>query len=279
MGKPSIFSKDYDRRMQRRKKGIWAGIIIILLLAVAVFAYGNFGKVINRINIKSIFNKDTGIYKINNKKQAVSKKKDTNKKKEEKKNTESTNTASTNTNTPPAVTGYDVTLSNGSVKAIYDASSGTKKFTGISPSTSQAKYSINPSGSGIVILDPQNQNLTYVDINGNVSDITKKNYISTSNSEFDKDTILKGNPSYVWCSSPAFIDDTTVAYVSQLPYFNSQTTKYVWSVDVSNKDNHICYDALKGQNISFGAVTSDKGITVTVDGNVKYLSAKGQISE
>ena len=52
-------------------------------------------------------------------------------------------------------------------------------------------------------------------------DVTKKEYISTSKQTFSKDKMLAAYEEYIWHSIPSFIDENTIIYISQLPYFGS----------------------------------------------------------
>jgi hypothetical protein len=176
--------------------------------------------------------------------------------------------------------GYDINLSGGtSVKAVYEENKdGTKRFKYITPMES-ASFNINPSGTGMIILDNSTQSMIYVDIDGNSRTINDFKYVSSDGIEFLKEQILKERQNYIWCSSPRFIDDSYVAYISQVPWFG-KTTKYVWVVnakDLNVKDriNHTLFESLAGENLKFGSV-SDKGLEVDTDGGVEYIKINGQ---
>ena len=270
MGKTSIFSKDYEKIKKKRRRRIAAAIIFIMLLTVGVLFSSDVKVWANKnLNIKSSLN----IFKKKDKDEKVKgseKVKDVNKVK--KQNTEQAK---------PQVQeekGYAVTLSSGNqIKLVYEEINNDKKFKYVAPETSGVSYTINPSGKNIVILDDKNQNLLCYDIDGNQTDITKKEYVSDSGTTFLKDAILTSKTGYVWHSSPKFIDDENVVYVSQLPWFNNEATKYVWNVNIKTKA-HICISRLYGQKITFGDIT-DKGITVVVDEKTYYLKGNGEILE
>lgn len=50
MAKPSIFSKDYERRMKRRKRRTFSVIVIILISLVIIFTNNGIGKNKNSLN-------------------------------------------------------------------------------------------------------------------------------------------------------------------------------------------------------------------------------------
>lgn len=270
MGKPSIFSKDYERRMKRRRKGIAVFCVVALLAGVIflTFGSGSISKWIGNSNINK-WTQEQKKVEPDTKKQANSAQKseaDNIKKTEEQSNGS-----------------YDVSLSNGvTVKAVYENTNGTKRFKYIEPVSSNVIYSINTSGSAIVLYDSSAQNIIYVDINGKNIDLTRQNYTSTQGTVYAKGDVLTNNPNYIWCTSPTFIDDQNIAYVSELPWFNGQNIKYIWIVNSSDATQRQVLNSdgsdLSGQNIKFGTV-SDKGLTVTIDDKNYYIRSDGSVTE
>ena len=107
-----------------------------------------------------------------------------------------------------------------------------------------------------------------------MTDVTKKEYVSSTGTTFSKDSVLKGKSDYIWCIDPMFIDDNSIAYVSNLPWFN-KTTKYVWIYSI--KDNvHYNIEAISGENIKLTKGTDNK-INVLVDSKNMILNAAGGI--
>jgi len=266
MGKPSIFSRDYEKAKKKRKRKIAAAIILIILLTFGV-VFSNDVKVWanKNLNIKSSLN----IFKKKDKDEKV-KDKDTNKTKTE--NKEQTKPQ------VPEEKGYAVTLSGGNqIKLVYEEVNNDKKFKYVWPETSGVAYTINPSGKNIIILDDKNQNLICYDINGNPTDITKKEYISDSKQVFSKDSVLANKPNYIWHSLPKFIDDDNAAYATQLPWFNDEATKYVWNVNIKTIE-HSFRGKLSGEKITFGEI-SEKGLKVSINEKIYYLKGNGEILE
>lgn len=266
MGRPSIFSRDYDKKMKIRKRRVAITLIVILLAAVIV-AFGSIGSILNWAN--------TGI-------------KNSNKQNSNKNVTKSANTGDTKSSnknkTKESLSGYDITLSSGDkIKAMYETSNGVKKFKYIDPVSSDVPYSICPSGSKMIVYDTHSQNITCITLDGKTSDITRKDYTSHQDGTvYTKETTLKNNPNYIWCISPAFIDDDNIIYVSQLPWFISNNNlKYVWIENISTgtQKQVIGSDGndLAGQNIKISTL-SDKGINVLVDDKSYYIKSDGSIS-
>ena len=263
MSKPSIFSKDYQKRMRRRRTGFAILIVAAVIVAAAAFLAGK--------NFLS-----NGNQKQPNDTATV----------EDKKEVDNTNvTDKTEADKPatetkeaetPVEEGVDFKLSDGTaMKAVYTTTGTTKKFESVSPKEKNVYYNINPAGDRIVVFDSAAQSIMLIDATGNVQDITNPSYTSTKGVEYKKENVLSQYSGYVWCNSPAFISDTKIAYVSQLPYFQ-KTTNYVWIVDVTTSRNTIVNNAYSGKKITFGKI-EDKGLTMDIDGSVFYITKTGSV--
>jgi len=245
--KPSIFSSDYERRMRRRRIGFTLFFVVAVFIIAGIYLIGK-GHITDFLSKKA--------------KQDVVVDKNKDKTDEGQKLVEGS---------------YSLTLSGGkSVKAVYKAEGSAKTFTGISPEGNSISCSINSPGNKIVVYDGSSQTMTLVGIDGNIQDITKTTYQSTSGSQIQKDNVLSAHGGYIWCASPVFIGENKVAYISQLPWLN-KTSKFVWIVDVVTKE-HSRVKALEGEAVSFGKPDS-KGLEVNIDGGIIYLAADGSVVE
>ena len=269
MSKPSIFSKDYKKRMKkRRRKILFVSIFIAILGAAIVF----FVKNTNSININDIKNKITSIF---NKKTVNNANKDI-------KKPDTTKNSNVIIDDVKDEKNYSIKLTDGTeLKAIYEVNGGNKVFKAVSTvvdsDSSKFKYDINPDATKIVIFDINAQSILYINNEGVVNDITKKEYVADSTgNRFLKETVLKNTPNYIWASTPRFIDNENIAYISQLPWFRDDNIKYIWIVNVNTPNNHIVYENIKGINISFDKLV-DKGLTIKIEENTKYLKANGTL--
>lgn len=263
MGKPSIFSRDYEKKMRRRRIGVVLGVIGIIALCVVLYLF------VSR-NLKQKFtdtDKKNKIIKEHSYDLKKSIEHKASNKKEDKKS---------QVDIKPKETGYDLTLSDGEkIKVIYEIENNEKKFKYIHPLESKVKYDISPDFKKFVVYDNKSQRIILLNIEGNQTDITNNKYVSTSGSVvIEHDQLLKNKPDYIWCAEPKFIDNNSIVYISQLPWLN-KTNKYVWITNLVNNTN-VCVQSIQGQEISFGKIT-EKGIPVTVDGNVMYLNGNGEI--
>lgn len=247
MAKPSIFSSDYQRRMRKRKLLVGFAIAIVILLIVGAIIY-----------YKGFFLKNT--------ENQISTK----------------NTVNTKNSEPPKQQvetpkeeGFDFKLSDEkTLKAVYEINGSEKKFKYISPKENNIPYDISPSGKNIVIFDTAQQTIKLMDIDGNIQDITNLTYTTSSGAKINKDSVLKTYNNYIWCQSPKFIDDSNVAYVSQLPWLK-KTTKYIWKVNINTKI-HTNIKGIQGQDVKIDILES-KGLKIITDGKVIYLTSEGSI--
>ena len=280
MARPSIFSKEYERHKRRRKKFI-AFAVVLILGAAGIFLAS--GRIKNMLLSKVSEYKNTKFFSVfkREKKDEI----------EPSSVIEEKPTPETQNITPPAEKveeekGFDIALNDGTkVKAVYMAADAGNKFKYILPLDSPVSFNINPSGSAMVIMDLASQSMLLVDINGNVQDITKTKYTFTDKesgktSVFKKEEILEKykEVNYFWCTSPKFIDDENIAYLSQLPYVSSKKKeKFLWAVNIKSKDKHEYKYALNGENLKLGN-TSEKGIELILDsGSVKFIKLVGGV--
>lgn len=256
MAKPSIFSKDYDRKMKRRKRRIFIVTIVVVVLAIVVAVF-------SMISLKGLFsNVNKNLTKAQNKQNL----KDNLQK-----------SKSPETKQIKQSNSYNVQLSDGkTANVVYEVNNGTRLFKNVTLGDSNATYDISPSQKNVVLYDQKAQSIILLDINGNKQDITNPQYTATDGNVITKSAQLSSNSSYVWCSSPKFIDDNNIAYVSQLPWVG-KTTKYVWIESLGNK-NHVLVQGIEGENIKMDKVT-DKGLTIVVDDKTVYLKPDGSFGE
>lgn len=270
MGKPSIFSRDYEKEVKRRKKRFFTFMFFFLVIIISVGFFSS-GTVKAWIKAQLRYEADLNNKNQKNDQQANtspdSKKGNVAAGKEIKEDTPDTNEEA----------GYAVQLSQGTVRAVYETKDGEKAFKYISPVDSNVYYNISPTGKEIVILDSKTQQMFYLDKDGKQTDITKVSYQSSKGDIYNKDSVLQQNTNYTWCASPKFIDDDNIAYISNLPWFTNDQKKYVWIVNLKG-NAHRSLDSISGNEIKFDALT-DKGLTVSLDGKNIFLDASGNVAQ
>lgn len=257
--KPSIFSKDYEKQMRKRRIRIFLVSVFCLafIILISIYLTGMFKTALNDVGKE--------------KKDLASQKQQTSKK------SSTASVKNNSVNDEDESLQYTVELSDGkSVNLVYENKDNNKIFKDVIPKDANVAYSISPSGKNALIFDSKIQSILLFDTNGNKEDITNPEYVSSSGTVISKDNQLSSNPNYIWCSSPKFIDDDNIAYISQLPWLN-KSSKYIWIENIQNK-SHIMVQSIEGQNIEFGDIT-DKGLTVNVDSNTIYLKSTGEVSQ
>lgn len=278
MAKPSIFSRDYERKMKKRKRRvIFTSIIILILIFIAGFKF-----IISDLNFTNVRAKlqawvDSGKTQEDLDKEALVDNKD--------KNTETkVETATVTTKTAePEKKELDLKISDTiTLKASYEEKDGKKKFISIEEKDGYS-YDISPSKEKVIVSTPT-QDLKLFNVDGSEKVITKGVHISTKGTPFLKDNILQQMPDFIWCQQPKFIDDKMIVYISEMPYFGTGLVdKYVWiknteSFESPENPNDTRVQNIVGTNINIGNIVAEKGIEVTVDNTLYYVNSQGEIS-
>lgn len=258
MAKPSIFSSQYEKQLRRKKRiksiGIFLAVCVAIVVVIRVYLQINF-KGVNFKDMASKFQASTTKKNTSESKtQGVVTKRKTNTKKE-------------------ASKAVNVQLTNG--KQVIVTYGENKKIKSVNLNGLNGEYDISPSLQSVIIYEKDGQNIFYIDSNGTASDISYKSYSSTSGTVFSKDEIIKSNPNYVWCASPKFVDDNTIVYISQVPWFDNRTDKYIWRIGLSDKSYG--NTNVHGNDVKINTVSADKGIQLVIDGNTQYMKADGTV--
>lgn len=264
MGKPSIFSKEYQKKMKRRKKNVIIvslGIIVFLAALIVKFAYHPIDYSNIKQNIQAWIDSDTTNAPQEN--QTVSKEEVT---KEEPVQEEPQE---------PVEQSMDINLLSGHIaKAIYiDDSNGGKIFKELKDADTGVSYDISSSGKQMIVMDT-NSVITLYNVDGTNKVISKDQYVSTNGSAFTKDSTLQNQPQYLWNASPKFIGEDKMIFITNRPYFGTKATKqYIWMTDIQSGQDKVCWE-LAGANIQIDA-KEEKGVKITIDSKVYYMNESG----
>ena len=263
MGKPSIFSKDYQKKMKRRKKLI----IIIPTLLIVVLIIGVCFKSEATSNLKnkliSLFNKpkteqlDKTKNNENIKKNNEIENKKVVKKEEDK--------------------FYEIILPSGKVvKADYKEDNGAIKYEFVAPLENGTTFDISPSQNLLLINGGITQELNVYGSDGKPKSLTLKSYTTRDGRTFPRESILSSSEGYKWCENAKFLSEDKIVYLSNLPWFGkSDLETYVWMLDLKT-GNHVALMNVKGKEIKFGKLDS-KGLQINIDGINKYLTLQGEV--
>lgn len=267
MGKPSIFSKDYEKKMRKRRKRIIITSIFIVLILL-----------IGAVSVKLTISK-VDMQEVRNSLQAWidSDKNDINKDEYASIDIDNEENKEEIVEAPkePEAKTKELKINDKIVlKAEYENIDGEDKFKTIQNLPENYQYDINKKKNMIIVLD-DDQNIKLFNINGKEVNITKDSYTAPNGEVFNKDTVLKTYENYLWHKDIKFISDTKVAYISNVPYFGYDLNKYIWIIDLNN-NNHITLWNSKSKNITFGNL-EEKGLKVNIDGNEKFLNSDGNL--
>lgn len=261
MGKPSIFSRDYERKMKKRRKRI-ASISILISLIVGIILL----KLIsNNVNGEVIRNRiqawvDSDRPEVNKNQENLNE--DTEAVIPEKEPEEELKIMELKVN------------DNSVIKVEYEEVEGKSIFKEVKENTNNIYYDINP-GKNIILTIDEKQNMKIFNIDKKEAVVNKDKYIAPTGEAFIKDNVLETYKDYIWNGSAKFINDTTIAYVSNIPYFGYGLNQYIWILNLDD-NSHKTIWASKANEIKLNKI-NEKGLEITIDGNAKYINPNGEI--
>ncbi|WP_461204729.1 hypothetical protein [Clostridium sp. DL1XJH146] len=284
MAKPSMFSKDYDKKMRKIKKRRRFSIVTILIIALfsVLLFKGNIGNTISSVFTSNVVNNDK---EADSNEGVVVENKDVAQQDTSQKESDQSEMNQPDANQPentneenvpeelaqPEITNIEkkiITLSNnGEVIVSIKTDNEVKTIEAIEGVDLQ--YSINAGKQKAVLLDKDTSRLLLIDTFGTVTDITNPQYVSSSKKVYTKEDRLKTDPEYIWVTQPVFLNDNTVVYLSNLPWFNKNGRLYLWQYTIDS-GKHISKDTYNGMTITYGQIT-ENGLELNIDGEVKYL--------
>jgi len=211
MAKTSIFSSKYHKR-QKRKKFIRRTALLVLILAALFLLF--------RTPITNM---------VERVRQNIAE--------EEKQREEILEQVPTPVETPaeeepeepaePDPVYVTVTLPGGEMfSAELIEENGEKLFEELD-GTISLEADLSPSRKMMVVLEESTQDLYLVDTEGAVTDITYRTYKNSRGYSASKESILDRTPDFIWASQPKFLDEDTVVYMSQLPWFDERRFLYI----------------------------------------------------
>lgn len=266
--KPSMFSKNYEKQMRKRKRK-YVMLILACIAAVAVIIFSSPIKQ-SLLNVKNTItlNKDSRNKDNKNEKSENITNNDKEDNKEENLKEEATKPETTQEE-------KEIKLNdNATVKVVIENKNNDKKIISIS-NVENTTSDISPSGKQAVFEEKKEQRIFLMNVNGDLKEITKKEYVSTENEIFSKESVLQHNPGYLWGANPKFVDEKNIAYISYLPWINEDRNQYVWMINLQNLE-HTGYYNLTGKDIKFGNI-EEKGLIINIGGKVNFLNGEGNI--
>lgn len=262
--KPSIFSKNYQKKIRRRRMRYMTLIIAAILIcgvSIAVlFNRGDFQ------SLKGILMKNTS----NAEADEVDDPNSENNNQGEEPGAEENEKDVIVEN--PAES-YEAVLDSGKkVKITYKVMDNHRKIQVVDSDLNVKSY-ISPSQNSVLMLDEEVQDIFILNEENKLTKITNPQYVSTDKQVFSKESVLSYTPNYRWIDGASFIDDTHVAYSSALPWINEGENLYLWIVDLGT-GIHQGYYNVKGREFIFKE-TTESGLNIEVDGKNITINNQG----
>ena len=263
--KPSMFSKNYRKELkQRRIKRMVLLATVIVVIGIAIISY-NKGDVL----VKNYFSRDGKNSPLNEEAEGKTDELSENITGEgEKGPIEESNEENSEIT-------FEAKLNSGKSVVVELKDQENKKIISNIICPESVTGVISKTSEKGLIIDEGTQDIYIVDTSEQLISITNPQYIATSNEIFTKESVLQYNPSYKWVERAAFIDDTYVAYSSQLPWINEGGDRYLWIVNINDK-THRGYYNIKGKDFRFGEATSE-GINIEIDGKSLVVNSQGKV--
>lgn len=262
MAKPSIFSREYEKRMKRRKRNFLI-IFILIGIGIAISTFKILNNVTDYSNVKQKIQAWIDSDSSHNNKETVVE--------------EKPNEVVQEPELPKSEEKFlELSLKNGDkVKAIYVDENGILKFTNLETEDKQVSYDISPTGKKILILE-NDQTITLYNIDGTSKIISKDEYKSTKGAIFTREATITSNPQYLWNNSPKFINDDSIAFITNRPYFGTAAKKqYLWITNLNDNSDVIKWE-LAATKLEISN-RDEKGIKITANGNIYYVDTSGNI--
>jgi len=260
--KPSMFSRNYRRQLRNRRLKLAGVISTVIILLTLVFYGGTFKAMLT--NIKTSLNSMNE--KTNNDKKSEVDKNDTN---------IDNDNIKDEVEVEPKEENFEVKLNSGLIINLKYTIEGEKKIFNETLVNEKVFYSVSQNKEKVVVLDKNSQEAYIIDINKEVTNFNKKEYVSTKNEIFKRENVISRIENYIWIDTPTFMDDKHIAYVSNLPWINNSGTKYLWIYDVSSGE-HMGYYKIKGNDLKLGKMTQT-GLMIYVDGKEMFVDVNGII--
>jgi hypothetical protein len=223
MSRPSMFSKDYEQQMKRRRVNIVLFILIVIFgvfFGVRYFMGGDGGSL-----FKNIYNA------------VIPKSTDKNIEPPAKENDSEKPQAETQENDAQEDQElyYEYKSADGRIYTIeYIIKDGIKTITGFDDSRSGATYDISPDSKSIVFDDIASDDIMLMNSEGQIKKISPDSYKSKSaNILIQKQQVLKTKPAYIWARKPHFTSDGRIVYLTDLPYLTQDGKLFLWNASAS----------------------------------------------
>ncbi len=269
MKKSSIFSREYEKKIRRKRFTVL--FIILSLFIMIVYYVINFSRI--NLYVKNIYYsvilKDNKSVSFEQNDEDIS----LDSMDERTSLYGSENDVLTEQNDGGKYLVYEMQLDqDNKLRIFYENAYGIRYLDHQDELNGNYKFDISPSKNRILIEEISTQKVYLLNEDLNLFNLDPEFFYSNSaRMSFYKDDILNRYEGYFWCKNARFLEDDTIVYVSNLPWFGSDM-QYIWRIDISNtQDAKHFMTSVSGQNIDFEELT-EEGIKVNINNEIKLLT-------
>lgn len=253
MAKPSIFSKKYDRT-RRRRKFLKQLAIVILLLVALFFLFRN--PIMDKVNkVRQDIIEEEMVVNAPNQDQEID---------PEEKPIE----------TPVEEEILLTFMLEDETEFIFEMEKEGEDLLFKLP-TERPNYEIDrsPNKTQLVILDEETQELYLANANGDLRNITYRIYENSKGYTESKESILNRKDNFVWAEQPRFLNEETVVYMSQLPWFDERRFLYIVELDPLSHRN---FQSVFGRDLTLKEL-EEKGLAYEKADKTYYFTSDFKI--
>lgn len=270
MAKPSMFSRNYEKQMRRRKINI---ILTILIIISAAYFGGKYYIDKNNLNITLFKGKKTADNTPKDSKKAEPQK-------EKPQEQQPQQAEQPKDSQPPAENKASVIeykSPDGRIYNIEVISNGVaKEISGLKEESGTVKYDISSDKQSIAFEDKSLNDIIIGKTDGSFTKISRDSYKTVSTKKvLSKEGILKTYPNFIWAQKPKFTSDGRVVYISDLPYIKNDNDLYIWTVNIDGS-NHKRVGEFTGNidSVSYDGTAEDNSLKIKIN-NQSYVLPQG----
>lgn len=272
MKKASIFSREYEKKIRRKRFAILFIILIFFLVLVYyIVNFSEFNKYVKNVYYSMITKENDRNVDLNNQLNEnfgfIGETKEQVEQEHQEYNNESIDEVSL------GYLKHEIELNNGEkVNIFYKEDNQIEYIDSQDELPKNYRVDISPNRSRILIEELNTQDTYMLDENLNLFKLDPEFFYSNSaRTRFYKNDIVSSYENYNWYKNARFLNDNTIVYISNLPWFG-KNEQYIWRTDIQDVNNirHFM-TSVGGENIDFGELT-EEGIKVNINNEMKLLT-------
>lgn len=270
MKKASIFSREYERKIRRKRFAILFIILFFFLVLVYyIVNFSEFNNYVKNVYYSMITKENDENVDLNNKfNESVDLIGETKEQEhQENNNNESIDEVSLD------YLKHEISLNNGEkINIFYEEGNQIEYIASQDELPKNYRFDISPSRSRILIEELNTQDTYMLDENLNLFKLDPEFFYSNSaRTRFYKNDVVSSYENYSWYKNARFLNDNTIVYISNLPWFG-KNEQYIWRTDIQDVNNITHFmTSVGGENIDFGELT-EEGIKVNINNEMKLLT-------